>query len=148
MTTTAREIDQEVPLLLAPPASVAGEAVRYFAASLVALAVDAGLLAVGVRAFGAMPWAAGAVSYAVGLVIVYLLSTRWVFRSRAVSDARGEFIAFALLGVVGLLLNSVTLYAATACGLSLTLAKGLSAGVGFVANFVTRKVLLFSRSRA
>jgi putative flippase GtrA len=147
MTTTAREIEEDAPLVLTPPASVAGEAFRYFAASLVALGIDAAVLAVGVGALGLAPWFAGAFGYAAGLVVVYFLSTHWVFRERAVTNARGEFIAFALLGLVGLLLNSVTLYVATSFGLSLPVAKALSAGVGFSANFITRKVLLFSRSR-
>jgi putative flippase GtrA len=135
----------------APPATprspLAGEAFRYLAASVAALALDAGLLAVGVRALALEPWTAGAVSYAAGLVFIYVVSIRWVFAERAVRDSKSEFAVFALLGIVGLLLNSATLYVATTAGLALPVAKALSAGIGFVANFVSRKALLFSAGR-
>ena len=45
---------------------------------------------------------------------------------------------------IGLVLNSATLYVATGLGLALPLAKVLSAALGFVTNFVSRKLLLFS----
>ena len=83
-----------------------------------------------------------------GLVLIYVLSVRWVFARRALRDARAEFVLFAALGLVGLLLNALTLFVGTALGLALPLAKTASAGIGFVANFVTRKVLLFSVAKA
>ena len=124
--------------------STSGEALRYLVASIAALSLDAGLLWSGVRWLDLPAWAAGAIGYGAGLVLVYGLSIRWVFARRTVRDARGEFAVFAALGLVGLLLNSLTLHLATGLGLALPLAKALSAGIGFVANFVTRKVLLFS----
>jgi putative flippase GtrA len=124
-----------------------GEALRYLAASVAALALDALLLWVGVKDFAMAPWLAGAISYFAGLVLVYWLSIHWVFKERTVRDPRGEFLLFAALGVVGLVLNSATLSVATTLGLALPLAKGLSAGIGFVANFVSRKVLLFSGAK-
>ena len=123
-----------------------GEALRYLLASIAALALDVLLLWVGVKDFALAPWLAGALAYGAGLVLVYVLSIHWVFRQRSVRDPRGEFVLFAALGLVGLVLNSATLSAATALGLALPLAKGLSAGIGFTANFVSRKVLLFSGS--
>lgn len=126
---------------------LAGEAVRYLAASVAALALDAGLLAAGVRGLALEPWLAGALSYAAGLVFIYAVSVRWVFAERTVHDPRREFVAFAVLGLVGLCLNSAVLYAATAAGLALPFAKALSAGIGFTANFVSRKALLFSAAR-
>jgi putative flippase GtrA len=139
---TAPTVALPIPPLVA--SSSAGEAIRYLLASVAALGLDAGLLWVGVNAFALPAWLAGAFSYGAGLVFIYLLSIRWVFAERAVRDRKSEFLAFAVLGVVGLCLNSLTLYVATGFGLALPFAKALSAGIGFVANFVSRKVLLFS----
>ena len=125
-------------------ASPRGEALRYLVASIAALSLDAGLLWCGVRWLALPAWAAGAIGYGAGLLLVYVLSIRWVFARRAVRDARGEFVVFAALGLVGLLLNSLTLQVATGLGLALPFAKAVSAGIGFAANFATRKVLLFS----
>jgi putative flippase GtrA len=144
MTMIATELEQDTSIALPVAPSVAGEAIRYLLASMAALALDAGLLWVGVSAFALPAWLAGAFSYGAGLVFIYLLSIRWVFAQRAVGDRKSEFLAFAVLGIVGLLLNSLTLYVATGFGLALPFAKALSAGIGFVANFVSRKVLLFS----
>jgi putative flippase GtrA len=148
MSVTAAHLDDDHAIVLPPAPSVAGEASRYFLASLMALALDTGLLWAGVRGLGLAPWIAGAFSYGAGLVFVYLLSVRWVFKARTVGDPKSEFFFFALLGIVGLLLNSTTLFVATGAGLSLPFAKALSAGVGFVANFVSRKILLFSTQPA
>lgn len=138
------DIEPGHPVVRDEPHGIAGEAVRYFAASLAALILDAGLLFVGVRALGLPPWIAGALAYSAGLVLIYLLAIHWVFADRVVRDARSEFVLFAVLGVLGLVLNSATLHAATSLGLALPLAKMVSAAIGFVANFVSRKLLLFS----
>ena len=124
---------------------VVREAAGYFAASLAALALDAALLWFGTQRLGLASWSAGAVAYGAGLVLVYVLSIHLVFATRAVRDTKREFLVFALLGVIGLVLNSATLFVATGLGIALPIAKALSAGIGFVANFVSRKVLLFTR---
>ena len=147
MSLVATELEQEGALALAQARPALGEPLRYFVASLAALALDAGLLWVGARAFALPVWVAGAFSYAAGLVFIYLLSVRWVFTARTVADRKSEFAAFAALGVFGLVLNSATMFVATSIGIPLPFAKALSAGIGFVTNFVTRKILLFTTSR-
>ena len=144
MTMIVSELAVEPPVVATVGGSRAAEAVRYFLASVAALTLDASLLWTGVTRLGMPAWVAGAIAYAAGLALIYGLSVRWVFARRAVSDSRSEFIIFAALGLVGMLLNSGTLYVATAAGLALPIAKGISAGIGFVANFVSRKAILFS----
>ena len=141
MSMIAIKLDPDTPAVTSSPAA---EAARYFVASLAALTLDATLLWTGVNGLGMAAWLAGAFAYAAGLVLIYFLSIHWVFGQRTVRDARGEFALFAILGVLGLVLNSLTLYVATGLGLALPIAKGLSAGIGFVANFVSRKLILFS----
>ena len=145
MSTTAPELEEAV--LSIPDESLVGEAARYLIASMAALALDAGLLFVGVRFLAIAPWLAGTVAYGAGLIFIYGLATRWVFANRVVREPSQEFLVFALLGVVGLVLNSLTLFVATTIGLALPFAKVLSAGLGFVANFITRKVFLFASGK-
>lgn len=147
MTMIDTEAPPAVPFAIAG-GSRAAEALRYALASAAALALDASLLWVGVTRFGLPPWFAGAITYAAGLVVIYLLSVRWVFARRVVPDARSEFVIFAVLGLFGMALNSGTLYAATAAGLALPIAKGISAAIGFAANFVSRRAILFSARAA
>ncbi len=148
MPLTAIKLDPAVPDVPPRSAGTGGEAVRevvrYLAASVAALSLDAALLWAGVERVGLPVWLAGSVAYLAGLVLIYVLSVRWVFARRAFRDARDEFVLFAALGLLGLMLNALTLFVGTALGLALPLAKAASAGIGFTANFVTRKVLLFS----
>lgn len=148
MTMTDTDHAVETPGFTIAGGSRAAEALRYALASAAALALDASLLWVGVTRFGLPPWFAGAITYAAGLAVIYLLSVRWVFARRAVPDARSEFVIFAALGLFGMALNSGTLYAATAAGLALPIAKGISAAIGFAANFVSRRAILFSARAA
>jgi putative flippase GtrA len=136
-------------IVASPPVAKAAhtsrrEAIRYLFASVAALTCDAAILAISVNWFGLLPWVGGAIAYLAGLVLVYLLSIGWVFDRRAIDNPVGEFAIFAALGLVGLILNSATLYIGTAAGLSLPIAKGLSAMIGFTTNFVSRKAILFS----
>lgn len=148
MTMIDTEANVEAPAFTMAGGSRATEALRYFLASVAALAFDASLLWVGVTKFGLPPWFVGAITYAAGLVLIYALSVRWVFARRVVSNPRSEFMIFAALGLFGMTLNSGTLYVATAAGLALPVAKGISAALGFVANFVSRRAILFSARAA
>jgi putative flippase GtrA len=120
------------------------EFVRYFAASLIALIVDAGLLAL-LAGVAGMPYLwAGAIAFLAGLATVYLLSVRWVFSKRSLADSRIEALIFAVIGVVGLAINELVLYGlAGLLGFHLGLAKLASVGLVFFWNFGARKYLLF-----
>lgn len=145
MTVVNPEIEADIADVLA--SATAGEAARYFAASVAALAMDSALLWLAARELEIAPWLAGAASYTAGLILIYTLSTSWVFAERVEDDRFREFLLFAALGVVGLALNSITLFTATGFGMALLPAKALSAGIGFTVNFASRKMFLFSKSR-
>ena len=131
------------------PASVLGrEAIRYLIASAVALTLDFCVLWTAVHAAALPIWLAGGFGYLAGLALIYGLSVKWVFGHRQIRDRRSEFVIFALLGGVGLGLNSVALSIATAFGATLFAAKLASAAIGFSVNFALRKLVLFTGSRA
>lgn len=122
------------------------EGARYTAAAAAALAVDFGTYS-GLIRLGGVPYLAAApLGFLLGLATIYFLSVRWVFGTRRIGDARAEFAIFAAIGVAGLALNQLVLYAAVdGAGLSYEAAKILSAAIVFGFNFGLRKMLLFTR---
>lgn len=121
------------------------EFLKYFAASVVALAVDWGLLVVLTEIAGLNYLASAPVGYSIGLIVGYVLSVTLVFDRRRIADARREFVLFALIGLVGLALNQFVLFGAVdIVGLNYAVAKGPAAAIGFFFNFLVRRALLFS----
>lgn len=82
-----------------------------------------------------------------GLTVNYLLSISWVFNSPA--DRTGlygrvaEFVMFAVIGIIGLLLNALIMWTATdICGIYYMLSKLISTAIVFVWNFLGRRFLM------
>jgi putative flippase GtrA len=121
----------------------AAELLRYVAVSGVALAVDTAGLLVAAK-FVHYLWAA-TFGFLLGAMTSYLLSVRWVFRHRRLASfPKTEFAAFAAVGVVGLGLNNMAIYAAVEhAGLGLLAAKAVAAVLTFSFNFGLRKWGLF-----
>ena len=125
---------------------VADEGVRYFAASALALAIDFGTYSGLIRLAGIDYLVAAPIGFSLGLAMIYTLSVRWVFRQRRLADARAEFTLFALIGLAGMALNELVVYAGVdRLALSYEFAKLASAATVFAFNFVLRKTLLFTR---
>jgi putative flippase GtrA len=123
-----------------------GEGTRYAAASAAALSVDFSVYAGLVRLASVDYLVAAPVGFALGLASIYLLSVRWVFGARRLADPRLEFAVFASIGLAGMALNQLVIYAGVeAWALSYEMAKLVSAGVVFCFNFALRKLLLFTR---
>ncbi len=85
-----------------------------------------------------------AVSFAAGLATNYLLSVAWVFRNRTIGSRSIEFGAFALIGIAGLALNELLIWALTEHWLfHYLVSKIVSTIIVFFLNFFARKYLLF-----
>ncbi len=124
---------------------VAREFLLYLACSLVALGVDTGLYALGLKLGLGYPIDA-VIGFMGGLATAYGLSVRFAFKERRVRDARVEFVIFATIGIVGLALTELLLWLQVdRFGISALVAKVGAAGGVFVFNFLARKVLLFTR---
>ena len=88
------------------PRRTAGELMRYFAVSVIALGVDMGSLLLASQ-FLHYLWAA-TIGFALGAVVSYLLAIRWAFRHRRLAAfPRAEFAAYAAVGVAGLGINNL-----------------------------------------
>lgn len=125
--------------------TLAHETWKYFLVSLLALAVDFGLL-VALTEFARMHYLlSAAVGFSAGLVVNYLLSVTLVFAERRLSDRRLEFIGFFAIGLAGLALNEGLLRTFVEnLGLAYALAKVPAAAIGFVFSFVSRRLALFT----
>lgn len=125
---------------------IAREGTRYFAASALALALDLATLSGLVRFAGVHYLLAAPVGFALGLALIYLLSVRWVFAERRLANPRIEFAVFGLIGLAGMGINELVIYAGVEqFALAPEQAKVPSAALVFCFNFATRKLLLFTR---
>ena len=126
--------------------SVVREWLRYVAAGIVALGVDFGTYVALIRLADVNYLVAAPAGFALGLCTIYLFSVRWIFTHRRIANARVEFGLFALIGLGGMALNQLVIWASVEwLALSYELAKIVSAGVVFCFNFGARKMFLFTR---
>ena len=125
--------------------AAAHEGVRYFAASALALALDSGVF-LGLHRLAGLDYRIAApIGFSLGIVLIYMLSIRWVFPQRRLKDARAEFTFFVALALVGLALNQAIIMAGMELfALPDWTAKFASAGFVFCFNFASRKLLLFT----
>lgn len=122
---------------------------RYFAASLLALAVDTGTLSICLRLLHlSLAWSA-TLGFVAGAVVAYLLSIFWVFKARAFGNAPAlEFLTFVGIGVAGLGITQFVLWlGVTEFGLLAEAVKLSAAIITFAFNYIARKTLLFASSR-
>jgi putative flippase GtrA len=122
------------------------DAMRYFAASGVALAVDFAFYILLIRIAGIDYLIGATCGFTLGLITIYLLSIKFVFGKRRVTNTFTEFIVFAGIGVCGLLINNFILYIAIDIFyFGYEISKMMSAVCVFCFNFVLRKMVLFNK---
>lgn len=122
-----------------------GEFFRYTLVGGFAFAVDYGTLLLLEKRLNVHYLVAGAAGFMLGLLCNYIGSTRFVFKNRVVKDRRLEWIAFAVIGLVGLLINEGLLFLLTGkLAIRVEISKPLTQIVVFFWNFTARKVLLFA----
>jgi putative flippase GtrA len=124
------------------------EALGYTGVSAVALLVDIAILWVLVHFFSWWYVAAAAASFISGLAVGYSLCVAFVFKFRRLKDRRIEFLSFAAIGAVGLLINTLVMgFAVKYLGMHYLIAKCAAAGFTFAWNFLSRRTLLFVQPR-
>jgi len=131
------------------PQQLPTDFIRYFAASLLALAVDTGTLSLCLRILHlSLAWSAS-IGFIVGASVAYLLSIRWVFKARAFGNTPTlEFLSFVAIGIAGLGLTQWVLWlGVTRLGLLAEAVKLTAAVLTFLFNYLVRKSLLFATTR-
>ena len=126
------------------PDDTLAQLARYAAVGGVALVVDFGFLVGLTELLQVHYLVSAAVGFLFGLATNYALSVTWVFARRTLDNRVAEAAIFAAVGVVGLVLNELFLWAFTElAGIHYVGSKGLSAVLVFLWNFAARKYLLF-----
>lgn len=117
---------------------------RYLLVGGAAFAVDFGLLFLLTEYCGFYYQVSAALSFIAGLAANYLLSIKWVFNAAdGRANVAAEFAMFALVGVIGLLVNALVMYLLTdLCGVHYLLSKIISTIVVFLWNFFGRRYLI------
>ncbi|MBP1535900.1 MAG: GtrA family protein [Ruminococcus sp.] len=96
------------------------------------------------------PTVSNVISFILGLITNFIISTFWVFGESKVKNKLVEFLSFAAIGVVGLLM---TIGITKLCKLKLEdvtslyqiIGKVISTAAAFFWNFFARKILLYSK---
>lgn len=89
-----------------------------------------------------------AIAFLLGLIVNYLLSITWVFSDSRLNNKMAEFVVFASIGFVGLLLNEVIMYfCCDILNIHYMISKLCSTGIVFFWNFFVRKLILFSKTK-
>lgn len=131
-------------LLETPTESTLVQFFRYTVVGGVAFVVDFGLLYLLTHYGGVYYLTSASLAFVVGLVINYTFSVLWVFSHRVVNNRWVEFGLFALVGVLGLGLNDLSMWLLTSvAGLYYLYSKLITTALVFVWNFAIRKVSLF-----
>ncbi len=82
--------------------------------------------------------------YTVGITVSFLLSIKWVFAARTLGNRALDFVAFALVGIIGLALTSLLMWIGVdKLRLFDLLAKAIATVLVFFWNFGARRILMF-----
>jgi putative flippase GtrA len=129
--------------LLKPTNSLLHQIPRALIVSGFAAALDVGILVLLVELLGWAPVVAGILSYLLGGVLQYVLSSVWVFPNSPKNLVIG-FTAFSVLSLVGLAITSGTIYVMyDLLSVHYLIAKGLALMLAFTWNFLSRRYWLF-----
>ena len=121
-----------------------GEFFKYVIGGGSAYTIDFLLLIALTEVFGVPVLVSAAISFLIGLIIIYLLSIKWIFQNRIRKNTYQEFFIFSFIGIIGLFINETLIWASLLTEtLHYTIAKIISAGLVFIWNFSARKLLLF-----
>jgi len=119
--------------------------VLYGAISVAALAVDYCLLIFLTEYVGLYYLVSASISFLAGMLLVYVTSISFIFDERRLTSTSLELTGFVAIGVAGLVLNGLLLWAITSgTPLGYQLAKLPTAGIVFLFNYFARRHLLFS----
>ena len=116
--------------------------IRFGIVGVIATAIDVGVLALLKEAAHMEVLIASALSFTAAVVVNYILSMLWVFKSKGESRAK-EFVIFVLLSVGGLLITQIVMWLGTELAEIYYLAVKIFAIIfESTYNFITRKIFL------
>jgi len=119
--------------------------VRYFIASLLALALDTAVFSASLRLLQIGLVGSATLGFVAGAVLAYVSSITWVFKERMLERRPTlEFVLFVGIGVFGLGITQAVLWLGVAwLQLWPEVVKLVAAVVTFICNYLLRRSLLF-----
>lgn len=132
---------------------------RYCFVGGFAFVVDFGTMTLLKEVFGLKSVIAAAISFVLGLFVNYVLSTFWIFKNSKIKNRFAEFLAFAVIGVIGLLINEAIIWLFDGVLASHSIlpiipadkyylvGKIVSTVVVFLWNFFARKFIIFDKNK-
>jgi len=131
-------------LFFGPTRRLAHQFARYLIVGGLAFVVDFCSLYLLTEFAGIYYLISAGIAFLLGLITNYALSLLWVFDRRAFKNPAIEFVAFAVIGVIGLALNEAIIwFVREKIQFHYMFAKAISGGIVLVWNFGARKALLF-----
>lgn len=86
-------------------------------------------------------------SYFCGIINSFFLNKFWTFRISLHENERGRFVKFLLVNLVGLGINSVSIYIFLNLELKQTMALFMATFITFLFNFVLNKLWVFRKGK-
>lgn len=121
---------------------------RYLLSGGIAFIVDFFLLYVLKDKFGMYYLHASIISFCVGLIITYLLSIFWIFDQRRLNNRASEFLVFAIIGAIALLLTSLFMWFFTdIIHTHYLISKIFTTIIVSAWNFIIKKITLFTKNK-
>lgn len=121
---------------------------KFGVVGVICFVIDYGLMVLLTEFVGLDYLLSSGISFSVAVVANYLLSMRFVFRSKKGVNKAKEFIIFAVLSITGLLLTEALMWAGVELlRIHYMFVKVAVTGLVMVYNFVTRKILLEEKGR-
>lgn len=116
---------------------------RFGVVGVISFLVDYGILYVLTEKANIYYLLSAGISFTVSVVINYLLSMSWVFKSNKKRGKKEEFIIFIVLSLGGLLLNQVMMYVfVDYMNVYYLFAKIVATAIVMIYNFTSRKLIL------
>lgn len=92
---------------------IARQFVRYFGVALIGYVFDFGTLIILHELMSLHYLIAASIGFSIGLLVVYVLSNRYVFGKSKIESRTIEFSLFALIGIIGLIILNILMWVFT-----------------------------------
>lgn len=118
---------------------------KYFGAALIGYAVDFGTLIVLTEVFRVYYLISATAGFILGLIVVYVISNKYVFGESKIKSKTNEFLLFGLIGLIGLAILNLLMWSLTS-GLHVNyiVSKLLATVIVYAWNFFARRSLYHS----
>lgn len=143
-TLDIARLTDRLPAILRPIARLMPELSYYTIVSAIALGVDL-VIFTGLARSGLRPAIAGVAGYAVGLILHYALSVRFVFETAgSAKSGLRRFAEFVVSGGVGILITwAIIAFSTEVLHLPALIGKVGAVGTSFIVVFILRKSIVF-----